>query len=91
MTHYTQHDLEAAALEGVAALHKHNSEPRETLKRVALVYLDGFLPNNYKYRAPGTRVRVTLRPDFQDYDWDMETYDRKRSHGRGSRITLWKE
>jgi len=91
MTQYTQQDLEAAALEGVAALHEYNSQHRESLKRVALVYLDGFLPNNYKYRAPGTRVRVTLRPDGIYHDWDRQTYDRKRAHGRGPRITLWRD
>jgi len=53
-------------------------------KNVALVYPDGFVPNSYKYPAPAERLRVT-RDGHR-----VETYDRKRSHARGSYITLWK-
>ncbi len=53
-------------------------------KKIALVYPQGFVPNAYGFRAPGQRVRVT--PDSHA----VEPYDRKRSRGKGSYITLWR-
>jgi hypothetical protein len=52
-------------------------------KRVHTVveYLDGFVPNAYKYRAPGTRRVWSRDGSFVD-----EVYDRKRSHGSGPRL-----
>ncbi len=52
--------------------------------KTALVYPQGFVPNAYKFRAPGQRVRVT--PD----SYAVEHYDRKRSRAKGSYITLWR-
>jgi hypothetical protein len=46
------------------------------------VYLDGFVPNAYKYRAPGRCL--WFRPDKHS----IVEYDRKRSHGDGPRVSI---
>ena len=74
----TAAEIEAAAAEGRKAL-------AGTDKKVALVYLDGFVPNSYKWPAPGRRVRVTATTAT------AEQYDRKRSKGQGSRVTIWNQ
>ncbi|MCK9569044.1 hypothetical protein M0R72_08890 [Candidatus Pacearchaeota archaeon] len=72
-----------AIQDGEAALRKHPE------KRRALVYPDGFVPNAYGWPAPGTRIVVTRQADGT-FAHRSETYDRKRSYGRGSYITLWR-
>jgi hypothetical protein len=43
------------------------------------VYPEGFVPNSYRYRAPGTRILYSV--DTGEYT--TEGYDRKRSRGAG--------
>ena len=52
----------------------------------AHVHLDGFVPNSYKWKAPGTRLVV-----FADGRFRIEKYDRKRSYGAGSTTVLFSE
>ena len=73
----TKSQIEEAVNNGKKALAENPS------KKVALVYPDGFVPNSYRWPAPAQRVRVT------DDGYSIESYDRKRSHGAGSYITLW--
>jgi hypothetical protein len=49
------------------------------------VYDAGFVPNSYKYRAPGegTLYRKIAADRVEVYSF---IYDRKRSHGRGPRL-----
>ena len=73
----TEQQIEQAIKDGREALEKNLT------KNTALVYPDGFVPNSYKYPAPAERVRVTRNSHL------VEPYDRKRSRGQGSYITLW--
>lgn len=45
-------------------------------------YTDGFVPNSYKWPAPGT---CTVHERLKDgtFRTSSGSYDRKRSHGRG--------
>ena len=55
-------------------------------KTCALVYPHGFVPNAYKWPAPAERLAV-----YADGSASVvQSYDRKRSRGAGSYITLWK-
>ena len=45
---------------------------------------DGFVPNSYKWPAPGTRT-VYMRNGVIR----QEKYDRKRSYGKGNQIVAW--
>jgi hypothetical protein len=58
-----------------------NADPRVACVTHAL---DGFVPNSYHYRAPGTRRRWQ-----RDGSFTTEKYDRKRSYGRGTAIVAW--
>lgn len=49
------------------------------------MYPFGFLPNSYKWRAPAERLVV-----MRDGAVTVETYDQKRSHGRGRTAVLFK-
>ena len=50
----------------------------------ACVHMDGFVPNSYKFRAPGKMVRV-----YRDARVEVCGHDRKRSGGSGTRITYY--
>ncbi len=78
MTKLTETEIQKAVEDGQQAL-RDNPD-----KKIALVYPQGFVPNAYKWFAPGQRVRVTLDSHA------VEHYDRKRSRGKGSYITLWR-
>lgn len=56
-----------------------NSDPR--VVRVTY-YADGWVPNAYRWPAPGRAEVWTRRPDGS-LDGIEITYDRKRSHGKG--------
>ena len=45
-----------------------------------IVYHDGFVPNSYRWPAPGRRTRYSRNGEKVE-----EKYDRKRSHGNGPR------
>ena len=47
---------------------------------------DGFVPNSYRYSAPGRRVRVEIAPFGVSVT--ESDYDRKRPNGDGSRIVV---
>lgn len=49
--------------------------------QAAVIYCDGWVPNSYRYRAPGRCVRLTRTED--GWRAEEDSYDRKRSHGRG--------
>jgi hypothetical protein len=51
--------------------------------RIAQVtyYLDGWVANSYRYRAPGKCIRVII--DQHGATAKESSYDRKRAHGRG--------
>jgi hypothetical protein len=50
----------------------------------AVVYEDGWVPNAYRYAAPGKATVVTRAEDGR-IEISETTYDRKRSYGRGPR------
>jgi hypothetical protein len=82
----TKEQINEAIADGIEAL---SNNPK---KKVAFVYPDGFVPNSYQWPAPAQRVivRVIARlgktPLCRSF---LDSYDRKRSYGRGSYITLW--
>jgi len=76
-------ELTQAAKDGIAALEANPDKNR------ALVYPEGFVPNAYRWPAPGTRTVVTRQADGT-FTVRTESYDRKRSYGLGSYITLWR-
>ena len=61
-------------------------------KKRALIYPNGFVPNSYYYPAPAERVCVEVITQLGHKPLcrcSIQTYDRKRSYGKGSYITLW--
>lgn len=68
----------------IAAIRDANNHGRKAA--YAHVYLNGFVPNSYKWKAPGTRLVV-----FADGRFRTETYDRKRSNGKGPNMVLFSE
>jgi hypothetical protein len=77
-----QEQLSKARTDGRQALVNNPNKNR------ALVYPQGFVANAYRYPAPGLRVVVRRKSDGS-FSFDTEMYDRKRSYGKGSYITLW--
>lgn len=61
-----------------AAPHKFFENPRV---QTVVLYADGFVPNRYRYPAPGRGLRHTRFAD--GFRTEEVTYDRKRSGGRG--------
>jgi len=59
-------------------------------KNRALCYPDGFVPNAYKWPAPAERIVVRRVSNCGKFVSEVQQYDRKRSCGKGSYITLWK-
>ena len=62
----------------------HQEDPRITK---VVFYLDGWVPNSYRYRAPGNSVVVRIadgKPEANE-----SGYDRKRSHGNGPRMVAF--
>ena len=55
----------------------------ENGKDYAFVYPLGFVPNSYHWKAPAERIKVTLT------DYQIQSYDQKRSFGKGPYITFW--
>lgn len=51
--------------------------------QAAIIYLDGWVPNAYRWPAPGRCVR--LMRTAEGWEAVETTYDRKRSRGRGPR------
>ena len=49
-------------------------------------YTDGFVPNAYRWPAPGTRILY-----FRNGKEKREGYDRKRSRGRGPQWVAFSE
>lgn len=47
----------------------------------AVIYCDGWVPNSYRYSAPGRCVRLVRTA--KGWEAVEGTYDRKRSYGRG--------
>lgn len=50
--------------------------------RTVIWYPEGFVANNYKYPAPGKRT-IWNRDQYGEITKHVQTYDRKRTHGRG--------
>lgn len=48
----------------------------------AVIYEDGWVPNSYRYTAPGKATVVTRTEDGR-LEFSETTYDRKRSRGHG--------
>ena len=76
--------LVACLTDGIAALES------DIKKKKAMVYPFGFVPNAYRWPAPAERIVVTKNND-NGYGCHIEVYDRKRSHAKGSYITLWSQ
>jgi hypothetical protein len=68
----------------IASIRDANNHGRKAA--YAHVYLNGFVPNSYKWKAPGTRLVV-----FSDGRFRVEKYDRKRSGGIGPDMVLFSE
>lgn len=56
----------------------------------AVIYEDGWVPNSYRYAAPG-KATVVTRAEGGRLEMSETTYDRKRSHGRGPRWVAFSE
>ena len=67
--------LKGAAKDGIA-----------TSGAVVTHNVDGFVPNSYRYSAPGRRIRVEIAPFGVSVH--ESRYDRKRPNGNGSRIVV---
>ena len=78
----TANEIDQAIKDGIDALVKNRTKNR------ANVYPAGFVPNSYNWPAPAERVVVRRTADG-GYKSTTEIYDRKRSRGTGSYITLW--
>jgi len=55
----------------------------------AVEYLDGWVPNSYRWPAPGTAREWRLDADTGEWVSRAVSYDRKRSYGVGPDVVVY--
>ena len=103
-TIYTSTDMDNAPVTKRTMLRRIEKEHGDRLPRLAdevraelradphiykvRIHLDGFVPNSYKWPAPG-KLRIWTKDDDGKWRETRGDYDRKASYGRGDDVDIW--